>query len=349
MSRGRTVPRYPRQAAVLVRLERETRRALRRQEDAAVEDLLAAWSETEARIASTIGREYRADFPEGTWTLAEASARGTLARIAYRVRGLLATFARDGAAQMRRALDEVYWHEAARQAWMLDVLTPSSHRPVLPARRTREAEVPKGPRDYAARWPEAFIAWVETYDAQLAANLKLEALHEGSLADAELEAASAKIDGFVMPDKLRSLVTTQALMTMDDARDDFAGANGDLVMEEIWQTMEDAAVCPQCDAYDGRRLDEVPAEIPAHFCCRCYARLVPRDWAALLRSGDADEKASALAYDDEGLVADAMAVRGEDGGLIATVVVQFEDWLSGRAADQYGQSIVGRLGAGRVP
>jgi hypothetical protein len=348
MSRGRTVPKYPRQAAVLVRLERETRRALRRQEDAAVADLLAAWGDTQARIAAVIVREYRTDFPEGAWTLAEATARGTLARIAYRVRGILALFAREGAAQLRRALNDIYWQEAARHLWMLDVLTPGSHLPVLPTRRAREAEVLNGPRDYAAKWPEAFVTWVETFDTQLAANLRMEALHEGSIADAEMEAGAAKIDGFVMPDKLRSLVTTQSLMTMDDARDDVAAANADLVMQEIWQTMEDADVCPICDEFDGKPLDEVLAEIPAHFYCRCYARLVPRDWAALLASGDADEKAAALAYDDEGLVPDAMAVRGEDGSLVATVIVEFEDWMSGRAAGIYGDSIVGRLGAGSL-
>jgi hypothetical protein len=55
-----------------------------------------------------------------------------------------------------------------------------------------------------------------------------------------------------------------------------------------------------------------------------------------------------MSIDDAGLADDAMAVYGEDGRLVATAVVKFEDWL-GRAADQYGQEIVGRLGAGRVP
>jgi hypothetical protein len=90
-----------------------------------------------------------------------------------------------------------------------------------------------------------------------------------------------------MPDKLRALVTTQSLMAQDDARDDLAGANGGIVAEEIWQTMEDAAVCYICAPYDGRRLEDVDDEIPAHFNCRCYARLVPHTWAALLRSTDA--------------------------------------------------------------
>jgi hypothetical protein len=119
------------------------------------------------------------------------------------------------------------------------------------------------------------------------------------------------------------------------ARRFVADENPDIVMDEIWQSMENSRVCPECDELNGKRREEVGGDEPGlvHWGCLCYWRLVPKEWADILASGDADAIATARAMDAQGLVPDAMAIMGPDGELAAHLTVDFPTWAATRGAD----------------
>ena len=152
---------------------------------------------------------------------------------------------------------------------------------------------------------------------------------------------AARVDGFDPAYKFSSMLTDQILRSQRDARADVADENDDLSAEEIFQTMEDSAVCEDCNSQDGVKVEDV--DVSGHvygFGCRCFERIVPRPFAELLRGGDDDEKDAALMADARGLVPDAMVVKGADGELVGTFTMPFEKYVRGRA-DIAGMSLSG--------
>ena len=120
--------------------------------------------------------------------------------------------------------------------------------------------------------------------------------------------------------------------------------NEDMVAEEIFQTMEDGSVCEDCDSQDGKRIEDVDMTLDHVFGynCRCFTRIVPSDFAELLRNGDKSERQAAMTRDALGLVPDAMAVSDPDTGrLKAHVIIDFGDWMD----SERGLSIMGTAGS----
>ena len=70
----------------------------------------------------------------GNWHTAAALGRGTLDRISGRASNELTIFYNHARTLIEKSLREAYRHEAMRQVWMLDMLTPPSFKPKLPAR-----------------------------------------------------------------------------------------------------------------------------------------------------------------------------------------------------------------------
>ena len=325
---------YPTQSGALNRLEAETRRAGRAHEDLCARILKRAWYETKHLISGSIMADYWQTFPGDTWTLSRAGP--TIQSMASSAHGHLSQFHDWAKSHVEESVKDAYRHEALRQVWMLDMLTPPSRKPKLPAKALQEAARPED----AAAWDQALNEWLRAYAANLNTNLRLEALHGGSLEDAAAEVDATKVDGFDPEYKLASMLSGQILKAQRDARADVTDENGDLVAEEIFQTMEDSAVCEDCDSQDGKRVEDV--EMLPHvygFNCRCFERIVPRDFAELLRGGDEDEKAAALDADARGLIPDSMAIRGPDGKLMAHIHIDFEKWMG-----EQGQFISGRAG-----
>lgn len=324
------------QADVLDRLEPETRRAMRVLEAGHLAVLNNLWGATVKNIEGVVMREFRQDFRNDKWDAVTAHQRGTLARIKNGAAQCLRTFSLNYKDQAKRALKSVYIAEAQRGQWMLDQTTPANitvkqavpgirRAAKKPSRRKREAD---SSADYVTTWQEALDAYMEAWADAFASQMRLTALHEGTITDAADAVDATRLGGASTSGKFGGLFINTALEAMQDARGDLAETNGDIVSEEIWQTLEDSRVCPICEEYDGVTLEEVGDEPPAHFWCRCFARIVPKAWAELLRSGDEDQKAAALAMDDRGLVPDAMAIRNANGELVNTFTVKFEQWLA---------------------
>ena len=339
---------YPRQKSVLPRLEEETRKAGRAHEDAAIAALRHEWNTTKLNMQAVIMMTYRHAHGSEPWTLATAGP--THERMGHACMNELVNFHNSARGLIRRAIREAYRHEALRQIWMLDMVTPPSYKPKLPERALREAVAPR-PGAGSTTWEQALGEWLRAYSTNLATNLRLEALHSGSISDAADEVDSAKIDGFDPGYKFSSAITDQILLAQREARNDVSETNDDLVAEEIFQTMEDSGVCEDCESQDGKLLEDV--EIFGHvygFNCRCFSRIVPRDFAELLRIGTDEEKLAALDADARGLIPDSMAIKDPDSGILpseqtlkAHIFVTFDKWMG-----QEGLSISGRAGAAQV-
>lgn len=345
------------QGAVLRRMEIQTRAAVRKIEDEALDIFLDHWKCAKSDMRDAIMREYHADFGRKQWNIRQANQKDTLGKISRATWERIKHFKADVKQFFPEAMNAMAREETLRQMWMLDALTPPSRRLRAPMVKSREADAPQ---DYEADWWDALDAWMDAYHLNLISSLKMEALHEGTIHDAADEVEATMIDGFDPVSKLTSLFTNQSLLVQQQARDSVVDSNGgggvggiggidsingeydgDVINEEIWQTMEDGDVCPVCAPYDGQPYDSVGDEIPAHFNCRCFTRIVPKQWAELLRSGNAEDKELALKMDDKGLVPDAMAIRGPDGQIDGTVTVTFSDWVDGRGADFAGMNITG--------
>lgn len=312
---------FPNQKTVIVKLERETRKAVRALEDKHAAGLLKLWRHAKRDLEMMVMHIYRRDFGRGTWDIVGAAQRDTLNHIHLQSARILVKFRDDAFQHVRMALRDTRREETLRHAWMLDQLTPPSYKPRIPA-RALEAD---SPRDYKATWLQAIENWIASYHDALTANMRLEALHEGSLHDAADEIDATMIGGTDPENKFYSLFSTEAIQAQDDARSEFADANGDAVAEEVFLTLEDGRVCDECDDYDGHPVDEVERP-PVHFNCRCYTSIVPKVWADLLANGTPDEQQAALDMEDRGLVPSAMAVRDADGDLVGTVSVTFNTW-----------------------
>lgn len=323
------------QAKALARMEEETRKEMRRLEDAYNTELEKLWQRTLKAISDCIMRNYRQDFGREKWDITSAHAKGTLGRIQSETAFLVGQFKEQARQLVARGLGHIHEEERLRALWMIDQTTPNSFTPKTPFSPAREAD---NPRDSKAGWSDALSTWMDTFYTNLNTNLRMEALHEGSIHDAADEAASTKVDNYDPSYKLRSMFATAAIRTQADARRDVFDSNEEVMEVEIWQTMEDGVVCPICEDYDGKPLSEVNDTIPAHYNCRCYTRFVPVAFSKMLQSGDPVEKEIALRMDDAGLVNDALAVVSEKtGNLIGRAIVSFEDWKSERGYNISGQ------------
>lgn len=313
------------QANVLARLESETRRAVRRLEDSCSHGLTRLWDACKSDLEAVVISMYRRDFGRDNWDVVAATNRNTLHHIAAKSYDRLVTFRDDALAHISAGLEQVRHEEMLRALWMLDQVTVPSYTPRLPM-VARES----GPRpqDYKAAWDTVLNHWLEAYNQSFSANLRLNALAEGSAMDAADEVTATKIDNFDPGFKLMSLFQTEAIQAQDSMREAVRWANADAVAEEVFLTLEDERVCPECDALDGKPIKERP---PLHFCCRCFTSLVPKTWADQLASGDDDEKAAALLAEDRGLIPSAMVIRGSDGELQGSVAITFSDWKKNKA------------------
>lgn len=312
------------QRKALVRMENNTRTEMRRIEDSFNEELAQMWIQTIQQIRFHIHDSYRQDFGKETWDFVGAKSKGTLARISNANKQILHSFGTQATAFIKLALKHIREEERRRALWMIDQATPEHYVPVVPPVISREAD---NPRDAKSPWDQTFWVWLDTYHKNLDTNLQMEALHEGDIQDAADEAAATKIDNFDPAYKLRSMFASEAIRGEADARREVYDSNDDIVEEEIWMTLEDGRVCEICSDYDGKPLSEIDEDIPAHYNCRCYTRFVPKAWAAMLRSGNPEDRENALRMDDAGLLPDSMAIRSpKTGELIGRAIVTFEDW-----------------------
>lgn len=331
--------KFKTQAKTLSGMEIETRRAMRALEDKHVVELEKLWAEAKDELEQAIMAEYRRDFGRGPWDVTQANQRGTLSRIHARAGQILKAFHDQAHPFIKQALRDHRDTECLRAAWMLDQVTPPSYKAGVPFRSLHEAGAPDAPGDFPTSWSDTLANWLRAYQDALASNLRMEALHGGSLHDAADEVDAARIDNFDPTYKLRQLLASEIIQAQQDARSEVADANEDMAADEVWLTLEDSSVCEECDSYEGKSLSVIHDEPPAHFNCRCYTAVVPKPWAKMLAGGNEDERLAARRVDELGLVPQAMVITDANGMPVATVTVSFDDW----AAQNAHNIVAGRL------
>lgn len=318
------------QGNVIERLEKETLRAFDKIVDAGLNKTNRSWENTKNEIKRTISDYYVGAFGSSTWNIVDATHSQVLTKIDLAVGVLLNRYHAESVGIVTRTLREIYREIALRHAWMIDQVTPPSYKAKLPpSPLLREAEgTYRGP-DADTSWKVRWSAWSDAYRDALYQNLRLGALNESTVADArnEVEATRPGSPQSTMWDAFKRIMEHQTEVSFVMAAMDVVSANPDMGIEEVWQTRYYDRVCEICQSNQGLTREQADGDIPAHPNCGCYWRLVPKSWASLLRKGTDEEKAMARAMDAHGEVPNQMLVFNDDGKLVGSVVIKFEEWM----------------------
>jgi len=320
------------QGEVLAKLELETRKAMRDHEDRSVLTLIRAWRAVQVQMRSIILSEYMSDFPQKDWTLFEAKRKGTLIRIDHRITQALNIFFTFTHNHLLKVLLESHQQETLRALWMLAVTTPKSTVIKAPnGNAIREADVPED----ATPWALRLSTWLGLLRNQININLTSQALAGNTLQEAAAEATDAKVKlpqgNFDFDGLLERMSRYEMISAQASARGDVSDANDDIITREVFMTLADDKVCPECEALEGAELSGPNDENypPIHLGpCRCFVSQVPMEWAELLRSGTPEDQQFVKDLEELGMAPTAMAVRDSEGKIEGSVIVSFEDWSS---------------------
>lgn len=326
--------KYQNQLKTIERLENQTHMFIKRIRNKGREQIQSLWNLTKIAMRSVIRESYRQDFQGSTWNMAMVARKGTLHRIDSLVHDYLNDFHQTSVLSANKYFKEIYRQSVLRHAYILDMVTPNSYKPILPNNKIFkevDAETYQGPEADTA-WKVRWSSWLDGYRSSLNTNLRMGILNESTIQDAEneVDATRAGSPAYDTGDALDRIFMSQAVSVLAMASIDLASMNDEMDIEEIWQTSFGSRVCDICDDQLGLTRDEADEDIPAHPNCECYWRLVPADWADLLRNGDADEESLARWMDAHGMISGSMIVRDEDGDPSAKVIVKFEDWIEGQ-------------------
>ena len=320
------------QAQAIERLEKESIRSIDAITALGAESLARMWQTTRSWLKDAVEEEYRRDFARSTWNVTDAIRCGTIHRIDQSVAQALSDFRDASVSFASRTFKEVYKESVLRSVWILDQVTPPKVDARLPqSRMFAEAAGPVylGP-DEDTTWKVRWSAWMDAYRQSLNNNLKLGAINESTIDDA-IDEVDATRPGSPQADlwtAIERIYDHQAVAVSANAQRDVANANQGIGVIEIWQTRYYDRVCDICDANKGLTREEADDVIPAHPNCGCYWRLVPKDWADLLKSGDAEDRELAKTMDAFGEVPSAMLIYNDAGALVGSTIVEFEDWAA---------------------
>ncbi len=213
---------------------------------------------------------------------------------------------------------------AQRHAWLLDQVTPVNiHVKYNIHTGFREANILLT-SGFSERWGQ----WVQGYGEALMQNLKMGALNNSTVTDAigEVDATRVNTPAYTLESALGRLWDYYSWDAITGGMSDVVGDNPEAAEEEVWRTSGDLRVCDDCDANEGKQLDDADGTIPLHPNCHCFPQIVPTSYAELLRSGDADDRDLAAQMDEDGIAPNALVIRGDNGEPAAKAIVDFEDW-----------------------
>lgn len=318
---------YPRQSSVAVRLHDETNAALDALRAKAKAALRKIWMGTRSELRHVIFDAYQGAAPEGRWNLQAYRMSGAENMLMVRSRTILAQFHAISTAEMRRFFREARKMSALRHGWILDQLTPESRKVRMPQyANVREAGIIK--KVTRVSWDQRWSEWVDSYHGALMTNIRMEAMNESLMADAMAEPDATKVSSPAsgLENALFRIYEYETMAAISAGEDDIASLNDDLIEEEVWKTRGDAGVCDDCDANEGLTADEADGDVPLHPNCNCFWLMVPKSYAALLRSGDEEDQVLARLMQAKGTVPEAITIRDEDGNITAKALVDFHEW-----------------------
>lgn len=326
------LPKAKRQGEVVERLEKEVRTAMRKLERGSIAGLQGLWDKTKEDIKAGLIVEYKRAVPTGRWNVNNAKSSGAIFRMEHSIMKHMDGFKALAKSYINSEIRKHFEHEYYTSAYILDQVTPPSCRvklnPTMKESAMKEATISAGPMA-AVKWYQRFDGWANAYESGLRQNIMLNAINSGLADDvaAEVDATRAGTPAITFWDAMGRLFLTELLNAQAMAREQMVGLNDNMVADEIWQTREDEKVCEICGPLDGLTREEAEAvdpeaDMPMHPNCRCFWRVMPKDWIELSKS----DPVLAHALDVAEAVPDGMYIRDNQGNIKAAVVVSFTDW-----------------------
>lgn len=332
---------YARQPSVNDRLHKQTLDVLEKIGTKGLNELGGLWRQHRKEIQLCIMNAYHLAAPKGKWNLRTFRSIAQ-PMLQYDIRGILERFRATSNQSIKTSLNALYAHSTMRYAWMLDQTTPISRNVMIPHRnRLHEAAVTgvyMGAK-VSGEWADKWSAWVESYNSALMHNLALGASNGSSVSDAvsEVDATKSNTPQSTLENAMIRLYDYAATDAIAEGERTIGAMNDDMVEEEIWKTRGDLRVCDECSDNEGETREDADDDIPAHPNCHCFWMLVPKSYADLLRSGDADDRALAGDMMKQGIAPNALVIRNEDGDIAAKTIISFGSWMKGQNAGIYAQ------------
>lgn len=317
---------YPRQETVGERLHTEAFKALDAMRDWHRGELAELWDEARRELQSAIHQAYKWAAPAGEWTLGLYRFSGAETKFRVMSQNILVRFHAAATAKIKASLGALRGQSALRYAWVLDQVTPETARVSVPLHAgVREAGVFRVLSD--AQWRDRLSQWVDGYHSALMTNLAMNAMNESALDDAmgEVDATRVNTPAASLATAVDRLFEFLATGAIAEGEDDVAALNDGMLEDEVWVT-RGLNVCDACADNKGMTPDEADGQIPLHPNCRCAWKLVPKDFADLLRSGTDADRALARDMKAKGMAPTALVIRGEDGEIAAKAIVSFSEW-----------------------
>ena len=332
---------YAKQRTRLEALELTNRRAMYAHEQATVKDLADKFQRTKEALKGELARVYTHCFHHEASEFRKAKQMGFEDHWRKASAAVVSGFLHEAAVAFNKHLNTNWKEEVLRQCWALDMTTPAHIRVKVPQLRRAQESAIEGIVTIAPRadWLTRWAAWISGYADNVTRNVNM-ATFDG----ADLEAMLKKVDSTKVGQPsvdvwaaLERMARTEMLYQQQGARDEAMAANGELVEEEVWQTMEDTSVCEICADNLGSTRTDASDDIPVHPNCRCFWRLVPKEFGELMRS----DPEAAAALDERGIAPDALVIwDAEHKEIKAMAVVDFEEWKNEEGRNNtYGNSI----------
>jgi len=314
---------YAQQEKVADRLGQDVRKMQRdRVEKPASAMIVDSWHQVQSDIAT----HARGVWGQHAAVDGVAYAEGAKVRIAQFMDRQLATFRTEAVRVLHTAKRHAHDQQYLSACWILDQVTPPNVK-IRPRREIHErwqkaklgeawADQPieNAPTDEAAP-ANRLEGWLKAWQYAALAGLTLAGVQgdDDSEIAARIEAATA--DGRDIADVLGRLVQSEVQLSIDEGDQLAADEFEDYIEDRVWQTMEDEHVCDVCEENAGRSVDDVGDEPPAHPWCRCWLRIIPRDWQSLLDRPIARLAPGSMAFRDP-----------STGDVVGYVTVEFDKW-----------------------
>jgi hypothetical protein len=314
---------YAQQETVAERLGQDVRKMQRdRVEKPATALILDRWQQ----VRTDIALHARGVWGEHAASDGVAYAEGAKVRIAQFMDRQLAAFRHEAVGVLHTAKRQAHDHQYLAAHWILDQVTP----PNVKIRPRREIHQRWAAGHLGEAWADAPIenapsgeaapanrieGWLKAWEYAALAGLTMAGVLGDDDSDAAARIESATADGRDIADVLGRLVQSE-VQTSINAGDQLAADELDEYIEDrVWQTMEDEHVCDVCEENAGRSVDDVGDEPPAHPWCRCWLRIIPRDWQSLLDRPIARLGPGSMAFRDP-----------STGDVVGYVTVDFDKW-----------------------
>lgn len=321
--------RYLNQDATVERLGQDAKKLLRdRVEKPAGKLVMDGWADCRRDIEA---------YARGVWGQhgahgGPAFAEHAKQRIIRFMDKRLAEYQRDAQRVLGEAKRQAFTMGYLMSTWILDQTTPpnvkvrprgdvlSYYRNQGKGRVTEAwAEEPitgQDGEDGEASGEQRVSGWLKAWQLGAVGGLILAGVQGDTATDVESRINTATADGRDIGDVMGRLIQSEVQVQIAKADVLVFDEQREVVTESLWATMEDEGVCDDCEEQEGKPEAEWTAPMPAHPWCRCWRKMVPKNYQEL--AGD---------QGTPGLAKRSMVFRDpQTGEPVGVVTIEFTQW-----------------------